>query len=149
MEPDTIVVELVVAVEPNAMSLREDAWSMAMDQRVFGPGRVLVGAADRTGALLGIAYTRTTDPLDLALACCLEHLFNSAVVPQAAIVFNDEPVRMAPPPPDLGPRFEALRQTAAAFGVHLVDWFGCDGDSELIRSTRIAVGMDGEWWDVP
>lgn len=149
MDQDLIVVELVVAVDPKEMSLRDDCWSMAMDQQVFGPGNMLVGAADRAGHLLAIAYTTTTSPLDLGLACCLEHLFNSAVMPEAAIMFNDEPLRMEPPPDDLGPRFGALRETAAEFGVHLVDWFACDAKTELIRSTRIALGTHKPWWDVP
>ena len=149
MDQDLVVVELVVAVDPKEMSLREDAWSMAMDQQVFGPGNMLVGTADRAGHLLGIAYTRTTDPLSLGLACCLEHSFNSALPPEAAIIFNDEPLQMEPPPDDLGARFEALRETAAAFGVHLVDWFACDAKTEFIRSTRIALGTHRPWWDVP
>ena len=121
---------------------------MALDQQVFGAGKMLVGAADQAGHLLGIAYTASTEPLDLGLACCLEHLFDSAVMPKAAILFNDEPLHMEPPPDDLRPRFEALRDTAAEFGVHLVDWFACDAKTELVRSTRIALGTHRPWWDV-
>jgi hypothetical protein len=149
MEPDTIVVELVVAEDPKEMSLRHDVWSLAMDQRAFGPGRLLVAGADRDGHLLAIAHTTTTDPVELGLACCLDHMFNSAVIPLAAVAFNDEPVRMESPPADLDLRFDEARETAAQFGVHLVDWFACDGDSEIMRSTRIALNPGAEWWDMP
>jgi hypothetical protein len=149
MELTTIVVEAVVATDPKEMSLREYRWSIALDQQAFGPGRIWVAAADRAGHLLAIAYTEKTDPFDLALSCCLEHLFSLAIVPTAAVVFIDEPVKMAPPPPDLEFRFWWARECTAQYGVHLVDWFACDPESELFRSTRLAIDPDSDWWDIP
>ena len=54
MESDTIIVELVVPEDPEELSLREDSWSLALDQQEFGPGRLLVATADRAGNLLAI-----------------------------------------------------------------------------------------------
>lgn len=149
MDSDTIVVELVVATDPKDMSLRDDVWSIALDQRVFGSGRLLVAGADPAGHLLGIAHTTTGDRVELRLACCLEHMFNSALVPATAVVFNDEPVEWGPPPDDLALRFKVASEVAADFGVHLVDWFACDGGSELFRSARLALHPGSEWWDLP
>jgi hypothetical protein len=149
MDQTTIVVEALVATDPEDMSLRDDRWELALDQQAFGPGRILVAAGDRAGHLLAIAYTTKTDPPESALACCLEHLFGLAIVPAAAVVFNDEPVKMAPPPSDLELRFRSAQECVAQFGVHLVDWFACDALSELIRSTRLAIDPGSEWWDVP
>ena len=28
-------------------------------------------------------------------------------------------------------------------------WFACDGDKELIRSTRLALDPGSEWWALP
>jgi hypothetical protein len=139
MDQTTIVVEAFVATDPEDMSLRDDRWGLALDQQAFGPGRILVAAGDRAGHL---------HP-KFALACCLEHLFSLALVPAAVVVFNDETVRMAPPPPDLELRFRSAQECVAQFGVHLVDWFACDALSELIRSTRLAIDPGSEWWDVP
>jgi hypothetical protein len=147
MEPDTIIVELVVAQDPTELSLRKDAWSLALDQQAFGPGRLLVATGDRAGNLLAIAHTTKTDPPHLGLACCLEHTFRSGIVPEAAVVFNDEPVQWGPPPAELRFRFVTAREQSAQFGVHLVDWFCCDAVNELIRSARIAFDPDSEWWD--
>ncbi len=146
MESDTIIVELVVARDPAELSLREDAWSLALDQQAFGPGRMLVATADRAGRLLAIAHTTTTDPPHLGLSCCLEHTFRSGIFPEAAVVFNDETVQWGPPPAELKLRFTTCRELCAQFGVHLVDWFCCDQDNELFRSARIAFDPDSEWW---
>jgi hypothetical protein len=54
---------------------------------------------------------------------------------------------VGPPPLDLRTRFALARSAAAAYDIHLVDWFACD--DELIRSARFALDPDGEWWDVP
>jgi hypothetical protein len=146
MESDTIIVELVVAQDPSELSLRHEAWSLALDQQAFGPGRLLVATADRAGNLLAIAHTSTTDPPHLGLACCLEHTFRNGIVPEAAVVFNDEPVQWGPPPAELKFRFTTSRELCAQFGVHLVDWFCCDAVSEIIRSARIAFEPGSEWW---
>jgi hypothetical protein len=146
MESDTIVVELVVTTDPTGLSLRNDAWPLALDQQAFGPGRLLVATADRAGNLLAIAHTTTTDPPHLGLACCLEHTFRNGIVPEAAVVFNDEPVEWGPPPAELRFRFVTAREQCAQFGVHLVDWFCCDAANELIRSCRSAFEPESDWW---
>ena len=147
MEQDIIIVELVVATDPKELSLREAAWSLALDQQAFGSGRMLVATADRAGHLLAIAHTTTTDPPHLGLECCLEHTFRNGIVPDAAVVFNDEPVEWGPPPAELKFRFVTSREACAQFGVHLVDWFCCDAANELIRSVRMAFEPDANWWD--
>jgi hypothetical protein len=146
VEPTTIVVEGVVAVDPKELLLREEMWEIALDQQAFGPCRLLVATADRAGHLLAIAHTVRTVPPELALACCLDHLGRGAA---AAVAFSDEPVSWGPPPPDLGEKFAIARETAAAFGVHLLDWLACDFETELFRSTRIALEPGSEWWDLP
>lgn len=93
MEPTTIVVDGVVATDRSVMSLKEEAWSIALDQQAFGPCRLLVATADRAGHLLAIAHTIRTVPPELALAC--------------------------------------------------------DSESELVRSTRLALAPRTQWWDVP
>jgi hypothetical protein len=98
MESDTIIVELVVSRDPTELSLRENAWSLALDQQAFGPGRMLVATADRAGRLLAIAHTATTDPPHLGLGCCLEYTFRHGIVPDAAVVFNDETKTFTPRP---------------------------------------------------
>ena len=110
---------------------------------------MVVAAADRGGRLLAFAFTKMTDPVDVGLACCFEHLAGIPVSADAAALFTDEPVTWGPPPADLDFRFRIIRKTAEQFGVHLVDWFQCDADAELIRSARIAVDPRSEWWDLP
>ena len=146
MESNTIIVELVVAEDPEDLSLRNDAWSLALDQQAFGPGRMLVATADRAGRLLAIAHTTTTDPPLLGLGCCLEYTFRNGILPDAAVVFNDEPVEWGPPPAELKFRFTTSRELCARFGVHLVDWFCCDADNELIRSAGAAFEPGADWW---
>ena len=46
---------------------------------------------------------------------------------KAAIVFCDEPVAWGPPPDDLA-EVRLARSIAASYGIHLVDWFGCDDE---------------------
>jgi len=147
MDSDTIIVELVVAEDPEDLSLRNDAWSLALDQQAFGPGRMLVATADRAGRLLAIAHAPTTDPPHLGLACCLDHTFRNGIIPEAAVVFNDEWVEWGPPPAELRFRFVTAREQCAQFGVYLVDWFCCDAADELIRSARMAFEPEADWWD--
>ncbi len=103
----------------NLRSLSE-AVSFCLDQRAFGPRRLLVAFANGNGRFRGLAYTRRTDPPETALAGCIEYLGRRA---KAAIAFCDEPVAWGPPPDDLAERFGLARSIAASYGVHLVDWF--------------------------
>jgi hypothetical protein len=144
MESPPIVVDGWRAGCRDTTNLREEAWSFALDQRAFGPRRLLVAFSDRRGRFRGLAHTARTSPAELALGPCIRHAGRGAA---AAVAFCDEPLVLGPPPPDLAARFASARSIAAAHGVHLVDWFACDDD--LFRSTRIALDPDSEWWDVP
>ena len=144
MNDSLIVVEGLVATDLDDTDLREEAWSFALDQRAFGPRRLVVAFSDASGRFHGIAHTRRTDPPELALGPCIQHVgLRSA----AAVAFCDEPVTMGPPPDDVALRFALARTIASDHGVHLVDWIACD-DQEF-RSFRLSVEPEGEWWDVP
>lgn len=138
-----IVVErLLVADSP--VDLRTDAWGLALDQRAFGPRRLVVALGDRRGRLVGITHADRTDPPELALACCLVEGTAGAAT---AVAYCDEPVAWGPPPADLAARFAVARLLAAHHGIHLVDWFACD--DHMFRSTRFAIHDGDHWWDVP
>jgi hypothetical protein len=144
MDPMLIVVDGYVATPADDTDLRADAWSFALDQRVFGPRRLVVAFADRSGRFLSLAHARRTDPPEAALDACIQHLGSGAA---AAVAFSDEPVVEGPPPPELALTFAVARSVAASYGVHLVDWIACD--DTCFRSARLAFDPDGEWWDVP
>jgi hypothetical protein len=124
-------------------SLRE-AMGFALDQRAFGPRRLLVVFTEADGRLRHIAHTKRIDPIEPALLGCLQHLGRGAA---AAVVFNDERVVEGPIPIEQVNRFQAARLVFGFHGIHLVDWFACDDD--MFRSTRLAAEEPGEWWDVP
>lgn len=144
MDDRPIVVEAVVPTRQDRTNLRQDAWSIALDQRAFGPRRLVVAFASRTGRFRGLAHTERTEPPELALACCLDRMGRGA---SAAIAFCDESVADGVQPDDLAERFERAASTAHEYGVHLVDWISCDDQS--FRSARLALHPDEEWWDVP
>lgn len=144
MRSSRIVVNGYRAAERDRTDLREEAWSFALDQRAFGPRRLIVAFADASGRLRSLAHTRRTDPPEAALAPCIEHLGRGAA---AAIAFCDEPVVEGPPPPGLAERFALACSIAAPYGVHLVDWIACD--DHVFRSSRLALDPECEWWDVP
>lgn len=129
-----------------AIDLRAEAWSLALDQRAFGPRRLVVAFCDGGGAMTLLAHTDRTDPPHLALAACCEYAVDVGVGLAAAVAFCDEPLHWEPPPDDLGELFATLRDTCYHHGIHLVDWFSCDDD--LFRSTRIAVEPESGWWDL-
>lgn len=137
----------VATVEPTKrykVNLREEGWSFALDQRAFGPRRLLVAFSDRKGRLLRLAHVRRTDPPEAALLACMEHAAAGAA---AAVAYCDEHVVEGPPPADIPERFALAQHVAASYGVHLVDWIACDDD--LFRSSRLVVRPGDEWWDVP
>jgi hypothetical protein len=139
-----IVVEGFVSTDLDSCNIRDDCWALALDQRAFGPRRLLVGFADRTGRLLTLAHAPRTDPAEMALGPCVDHLGDGAA---AAIAWCDEPVQQGPPPPELAARLRLARSVCSARGVHLVDWIMCD--DEAFRSMRLSLEPDTEWWDVP
>lgn len=144
MSDHLIVVEAFVPTRRDHTNLRDDAWSFALDQRAFGPRRLVVAFANRTGRFRGLAHTERTDPPDLALRACLHRLGRGAA---AAVAYSDEPVTDGPPPDDLGERFRVASDLCAMVGVHLVDWIACD--DQHFRSTRLALHPGEGWWDVP
>ncbi len=144
VEHELIVVSGCVATDTNDTNIREKAWSFALDQRAFGPRRLLVAFADADGRFRALAYCRRSVPPEDGLEPCIKHVGSGAA---AAVAFCDEPVSSGPPPPDLADRFSRAQSIAASHGIHLVDWFACDDD--LFRSARLTLEPDGEWWDVP
>lgn len=144
MHPSLLVVEAVVATPADDTNIRDDCWSIALDQRAFGPRRLLVAFSHRSGRLLGIAHAPRTEPPEVAFACCVDRLGRGAA---AAIVYCDEPVSEGPPPPALEARFHSARAVCARQGVHLVDWIMCD--DQVFRSIRLGFDSAAEWWNVP
>lgn len=147
MYPDDglLVVGGFVPTAIDDTNLREEAWSFALDQRAFGPRKLLVAFADADGTFRGLAYSDRTDPPELALGPCIAHLGRGAA---AAIAFCDEEVVDGPIDLDvLQRRFAVASAVCAGAGVHLVDWIACDDDK--CRSSRIALYGAEEWWSVP
>jgi hypothetical protein len=118
--------------------------SFALDQRAFGPRRLVVAFANRQGRFLSLAYSRRIEPVEATLSACIQHLGRGA---KAAVAFCDEPVQEGPPPPGLAARFASARSIAGSYGIHLVDWISCD--DQQFRSSRIALQLGSDWWDVP
>lgn len=147
----------VDAVVPNPEldhePLPDQILGIAMDQRAFGPRRLMVAFAGHDGRFLALLFTPRTEPADTALKACLLHfeaIGRGGETDAAAVVLCDEVVESGPPPPAFMARFERARSIAAAHRVHLVDWIACDDD--LMRFARLgtlapAEGLD--WWDVP
>lgn len=144
--PDVVVVERLVAREPT-IDMREHMWDFALDQRAFGPRRVLVALTDRRGLLLELAHANRTDPHEIAFGLCLRESTTGAV---AAVAYCDEPVATSSSPGHidrLAHRFTDARLLAGHFGFHLVDWIACD--DQLYRSARLTLDGDAELWDIP
>ncbi len=88
MHRAAIVVDgFVTAASDSTISLPKDVWSLALDQRAFGPRRLVVHCADRSGRVIGVAHTLRTDPPERALGSCLRHVGSGAAV---AVAFCDE-----------------------------------------------------------
>jgi hypothetical protein len=123
--------------------LRETIWGYALDQRAFGPGRLVVVLADEHRDLVGVAHTPRTSRPELAVGPCIEHIGRGV----AAVALCDEPVSWGPPPADLALRLALARSVAAGHGVHLVDWISCD--DQLFRSAALASEPLEQWWQLP
>jgi hypothetical protein len=148
MHQSAIVVDgFVTAAADSTINLQDDVWALALDQRAFGPRRLVVHCADRAGRVVGIAHTLRTDPPERALGPCLHHVGAGAAT---AVAFCDEMLSIGPPPLDLARRFGEACRIARRQGIHLVDWIACD--DHLFRSSRFALSPEtapGEWWDIP
>lgn len=129
-------------------NLRQSVWSFALDQRAFGPRKLLVAFADEDGTFRGLAFTARTDPLDLAFDACLQYLGTGAA---AAIAFCDQPVAEGDLPPEQIELFERAQVIAASYGIRLVDWIACDDDKfRSHRTPPVPTGeLDDEWWNGP
>ena len=68
--------------------------AFCLDQRAFGPRRLVVAFANRNGRFRGLAHTRRPEPPEAALAGCIDYMGRGAKV---AIAFCDEPVTWGPP----------------------------------------------------
>lgn len=124
-------------------NLRDEMLSMALDQRAFGPGKLLVAFGDSDGTFRGLAYTDRRDPIDSAFDACLDYLGSGAAT---AVAFNDEPVVVGEPAPWLAERFIRMQTIAALHGVTLIDWVSCD--DEYLRPTRLGQCPQEDWWSV-
>jgi hypothetical protein len=142
-----IVVEGLVPVEETELDdVRAKVWSYALDQRVFGPRKLLVAFTEANGQLRVLAHANRTDHPLLSLEACLDYLGEGAA---AAVAFCDEPVADGPPPRHFLERFEQARELARTFGVHLVDWFACDDDRfRAARLMTLTIDEQPDWWDV-
>lgn len=138
-----LIVDGYVPTKDDATNLREDAWSLALDQRALGPRQLIVAFADADGSFRGLAYTDRTDPPDAAFKACVDFLGAGAA---AAIAYCDEPVAHGEPPDGFMLRFARMREVAANRGVRLIDWIACD--DELFRSSSLSLGGNTAWWDV-
>ena len=130
--------------DEDLLDLRTEAWAIALDQRAFGPRRLLVAFGDADGTLRRLAHTERLDPPEDGLDACIRSL---GLGSEVAVAFCDEEVVNGPPPDDLEDRFARAREIADHWGVHLVDWIACD--DQLFRSSRFALDADTEWWDAP
>lgn len=138
-----IAVETLVARRRTHLNLRRHALAFALEQRYFGPRRLVVVFADRTGKFRGLSHAERGDPIEVTLAACMHRLSRRAT---AAVAYCDEAVSPAGPPHDLADRFARAVTICDGYGVRLVDWFSCDDIH--VRSTRAALEAPGEWWNV-
>ncbi len=133
-----------VAPDAPPIDMREEVWAFALDQRAFGRGRLVVAFTDGQGQLLRLVHAELPNPPELALLACID--FGGAGAP-AAVAFCDERMVEGPPPPGLADTFALQQKIASEAGIHLVDWLACD--EEMVRSSKLALFPDAEWWDVP
>lgn len=141
MRGGLIIVDGYLPTALDNTNLRADPWSIALDQRAFGPGRLLVAFADADGRFRGLAFTARTDPIEPAFAACLDFLGNGAA---AAIAYCDEPVTEGPPSIELLDRLSRTQAIAAELGICLVDWISCD--DQLFRSSRLSMKSPADTW---
>lgn len=148
MSKTFIIVDGVVPVENTELDdVRAKVWSYALDQRAFGPRKLMVAFTEANGQLRVLAHAnRTSRPLR-SFEACLDYLGGGAA---AAVAFCDERVAECPPSPEFLARFDQARALAQTYGVHLVDWFACDDERfRAARLTTLLVDEQPDWWDVP
>jgi len=148
MSSSLIVVEGVVPVAESELDdVPNQIWGYAMDQRAFGPRRLLVVFTNAAGRLRILAHANRSDQPLIAFEACLIHFGTGAA---AAVALCDEPVSPGPLSTDHLDRFSEARILAATYGVHLVDWIACDDDTfRAIRLLTLKPAEQPDWWDVP
>lgn len=133
--------------------LPDQVLGFALDQRAFGPRRLMVAFAAYDGRFLALMHAERTDPVDGAVKACLTHfdtIGRGGESLAAAVVLCDEPVAVGPAPPGFLATFERARRAARAHDVHLVDWIGCDDDTfRCARRRTFERTAEPGWWDVP
>jgi hypothetical protein len=152
--PSTITVDALVPNPGFDHELLPDTiLGIALDQRAFGPRKLMVAFAAYDGRFLALTYAPRTDPVQTAIEGSLRY-FDTYVrggqVDVAAVVLCDEPVTDGPTPPEFIDKFELARTIARRHNVHLVDWIGCDDDLfRCARRSTFTPVADPDWWDVP
>lgn len=134
--PHHVIVDGYHATDDCDLHLERDFWALALDQRAFGPRRLLVAFGDTSGRLLGLAHTAREDPPELSLGFCFEY-FRRVADAEQAVVYCDEPITPGPLSALLRARWEDACAIATVHGIRLVDWVACD--DHTFRSTRDAV----------
>ncbi|MFC7485315.1 hypothetical protein ACOCJ7_02230 [Knoellia sp. CPCC 206453] len=133
--------------------LPEQILGIALDQRAFGPRKLMVAFAAYDGRFLALLHAQRTDPIASALEGCLLHfdsLGRGGEARAAAVVLCDQPVEDGAPSPEFLATFEFAQGIARKHGVHLVDWIACDDDQfRCARLRTFAPGTETGWWDVP
>ena len=133
--------------------LPQQILGIALDQRAFGPRKLMVAFAAHDGRFLALLYAQRTFPITDALEGCLLHfdsLGRGGEARVAAVVLCDQPVEDGAPSPEFTATFELAQGLARKYGVHLVDWIACDDD--LFRCARMRTfgpKTEAGWWDVP
>jgi hypothetical protein len=146
VQESLIVVDGLRPAKRARINLRDEKeWAgIALDQRAFGPARLLVAFAKRSGRLVGLAHAPRWDPPEPALDACIQHMGRGAA---ACIAYNDERVDEGAELDDIADRFGRASAVAARHGIHLVDWISCD--DLWFRSSRLALFPDEPWWRMP
>jgi hypothetical protein len=134
--PCSVVLDSYLTCEDCDLSLycARDVWSLALDQRAFGPRRLVIAFGDDDGRMLGLTHTPREEPPELTFGFCIEHFLQRADT-DVAIAYCDEPVTATEITPRIRARWSLAREIADDLGIELLDWIACD-DHEF-RSARL------------
>jgi hypothetical protein len=99
-----IFVDGVVPVEKTELDdVRAKVWSYALDQRAFGPRKLLVAFTEANGQLRVLAHANRTSRSLSSFEACLDYL---GVCAAAAVAFCDQRVAAGPPSPEFLAHFD-------------------------------------------
>lgn len=148
MNTELVTVECLVASRKAKEHILTEVWGLALDQRAFGPRRLVVVCTDGKGWLRTITHCpRLTTPergLDPCLQMARRRQGRHRLV--SAVALCDEPVVAEAPLHELDAiraRFVDAQSRAWVHGFKLLDWIACDDDQ--FRSFRVA-GGEAPWW---